>query len=34
LAAGGGKKCPDCKIERDDCTPPVLEHECWLEECD
>jgi hypothetical protein len=33
-ALGGGKKCPKCRVERDDCTPPVQEHECWLEECD
>jgi hypothetical protein len=33
-AANGGKHCPRCDQERDDCTPPPVEHECWLEECD
>jgi len=33
-AAYGGKACPTCQVEKDDCTPPPSGGgECWLENC-
>jgi len=34
-ASNGGRPCPTCQVERDDCTPPPSPvPDCWLEECD
>jgi hypothetical protein len=33
-AENGGKPCPICQVERDDCTPPPQPATCWLENCD
>jgi len=34
-ASNGGRPCPTCQVERDDCTPPPSGvEECWLENCD
>jgi hypothetical protein len=33
-AQNGGKPCPICQVERDDCTPPPQPATCWLENCD
>jgi hypothetical protein len=34
-AEHGGRPCPTCQVERDDCTPPPSPlPECWLEDCD